>query len=219
MESSLGGLYAVVNKSPAKKKNKEVSDLLSSTVRAQLPLDATEQIGNWEAAEDREAGGKKDSRQPAGYVQLDFHMENGKRKGKITPADSLSTNNSRVDVGKTKFGYSTVVFEKEQSDKELAERKRQNKPPPQPPTKYEGSGPRLPKHSSDSRLLYSDVDFNKSVSTKHGISSPDLSESAGNSGYVNVRYKNAPLVPPRRGAAAIIDEVEEQSPVPPRKTS
>lgn len=218
LESSTGGVYALVNKFPKKKSsNKEVSDLLSSTVRAQLPLDATDQIQNWgegdeqrEGDKEREGGGKKDPRRQPGYVQLHFHRENGEMKGKIEPERTPPSASSRVDVGKTKFGYSTVVFEKEKS-KDLVEKKRQ-KLPPQPPPRYEGSAPALSKNASDSQLLYADVNHHKTAKSNHGTSSPDLSQSSS-TGYVNVRYNattnsNAPVIPPRRGVAAIPESPE-----------
>lgn len=252
LESSMGGVYAVVNKLPKKKSNREVSDLLSTAVRAQLPLDATEQIGSWRSQEEEEeeeerdahtnnseavkpdhdgyvqvdfqqekkephhkhgqAEEKKDPRKQLDYAQLNFHDENGIKKGKIGP-EASPTASSRVDTGKTKFGYSTVIFEKNEN-KDMVESRRQNKPVPQPPPKYEGSGHAMSKHSSDSRLLYSDIDHSKMnqqaiSSKKFGDSAPDLSQSArktNDSGYVNVRFTNAPIVPPRRGAAAIPEE-------------
>lgn len=302
LESSMGGVYAVINKNPKKKPNKELSDLLSPNVMAQLTLENTEQIESWEDnhheanlkshveektgprksspeesskkgprktsreektsgyvqvelptnhplksgqetkelhkagrvhAEDKKSSGyvqvdlpnepcteerreplaqRKDGPKPAprqqGYVQLAFHDENAVKKGKVVP-DGSPVANSRVDTGKTKFGYSTVVFEKEERNKEFAERKRQNKPPPQLPAKYNGSG--MSKNSSDSQLVYSDIDHGKThqhaISRKHGESAPDLSQSPPlNSGYVNVRFNNAPVVPPRRGVAAIQEE-------------
>lgn len=222
------GDYALVSKIPAKKKrNKktdvDVSSLLSSTVRAQLPLDATEQIGSWEE--------EKKNKPSGGYVQLHFHTENSVQKGKIMPENPPAK--TPVDSKKTKFGYSTVVFEaaeKKESDLEYAEQLRQNKPPPIPPPKYEASSSPLPKHSSDSRLLrtnvdYSDIDFSKKSVNTHtakGTSSPDLRQSSVANGdgdespYVNVVRHEGPPVPPRRGVAAIVDE---SPPVPIRKIS
>ena len=160
---------------------------------------------------------RKDGPKPAprqqGYVQLAF-QENKAKKGRVIPNGSPLPGNSRVDTGKTKYGYSTVVFEKEESNKELAEKKRQNKPVPLPPPKYDGSGP-LSKNSSDSTLLYSDIDHGKTrqqaISRKHGDSAPDLSQSPNldKSGYVNVRFNNAPAVPPRRGVAAIQEDASQ----------
>lgn len=236
MESSLGGVYALVNKFPPKKSsNREVSDLLSSTVRAQLPLDATEQIQGWGEGSHEENGLITDPHKPengkerkdlrkAGYIQLDFHTaENGAVKGKIA-SESSPIASSRVDTGKTKFGYSTVVFEKEQSKDAMAEKKRHK--PPQPPPKYEGSGPLLSKNASDSQLLYSDIDHSKMHASLHGSSSPDITQYAligttDEGGYVNVRHNHSnhsntpPSVPPRRGVAAIPKSPE----LPLRKTS
>lgn len=209
---SEAGEYALVTKLPAKKKHadKEVSSLLSSTVKAQLTLDTTEQIGKWEPEEE-------EKHEKPGYVRLDFHAQNSYSPKSPRPSNI-------VDTGKTKFAYSTVVFDAEPKaiDKEFAERKRQNKPAPLPPPRYEGSRSALPKHSSDSRLLYSDINFNKSnppVTTK-GTSSPDLAQSTDSSDtspYVNVRHNGAPIVPPRRGVASPI--AEQSPPIPVRKIS
>jgi hypothetical protein len=295
----MGGVYAVVNKHPKNKTNREVSDLLSTAVRAQLPLDATEQISSWsgqEEAGDRPAHVTQDSRgedQPPndrvrkgglkspsenpldktdpqkpdqsppeeGRAQGDPHkadrdpdkagrvQENGHKSGhaqmkkdvtrgyiqlewqaegevKNVPANAPPTVSSRGGAGgKTKFGYSTVVFEKEVTNKELAEKKRQNKPIPQPPPKYDGARSKnsgtiysdinhrhkagMPKHMSESGLIYSDIDH-KLTNKKQGDSLPDLSLShEDESGYVNVRHNLAPVVPPRRGAAAIVEEASQ----------
>ena len=214
---SAGGDYALVNKtSPKKKKGKkadsDVSSLLSPAVRAQLPVDATEKFDNWEEDE-------KQDKPSSGYVQLHFHTNGSPQpKGKIV---SERNGTKPVDRGKTKFGYSTVVFEaeKKESDVEKAEQLRQKKPVPQPPPKYEPSASGMPKHSSDSKLLcsgvkdvdYTEIDFSKtSQSSAKGASSPDLRQSRANgdgdeSPYMNVQ-KGLPIgppVPPRRGAAAV----------------
>lgn len=215
------GMYALITKHPAGKKSD--NSLLSSAVRAQLPLDAAKQMDIWEKEEKKQ--GKGDARNPE-YVQLDFHAETTPPNGKkFTVADSPPR---PVDTGKTKFGYSTVVFEKEKkTDVEFAERVKQKKPsPPLPPPKYKGSGTVLQTHSSDSKLLYSTVDFaktNNPTATTTGGSAPDLAQSSEGtddgsgleSPYVNViRPKIPPVVPPRRGTAAI---VEEQSPTLPMR--
>lgn len=230
----------MVTKGTKRKKKKksqdaEVSSLLSDAVRAQLPIDATEQIGKWDDEEKQKNPKKKQS---AGYVQVHFHHENSVPKGKIMPESNLSK--TPVDTKKTKFGYSTVVFEKEkkQTDIEFAEELKKKKPhsQPVPPPKYEPSGPAMPKHSSDSRLLqhtknvdYSDIDFSKQGPySAVGTSSPDLQQSIAadniddESGYVNVKHRGlaggvaGPPVPPRRGVAAIAEESPE---VPKRKAS
>lgn len=223
-------MYALVNKTPPKKSagNKEVTSLLSSTVRAQLPPEATDQINKWEVKEEKKAT------RGQGYVQLDFHTENGVMKGRI--ADEKKTpDGSPFDAGKTKFGYSTVVFEKETSasNAEAENRRRPKKLPPLPPPKYDGSGSSLKKNASDSQILYSDVDFTPSLSSqksKNGGSLPDQrhSEAASTSSkddgdespYVNVRHNKiisngAPPVPPRRGVASPM--VEENPTVPLRR--
>lgn len=214
IESSLGGVYAVVNRLPKKKStDKEITDLLSSAVQAQLPLDSTEQINNW--------GGAESARNP-GYVQLHFHEDNGTRK---EPGPAVSPGLARrIDPGKTKFEYSTIVFKKEETNTELAEKMRQNKPPPTLPAKYDGSGPSLPKHSSDSRLVYPDASSNPHVAMKRSTtSSPDLASSGPESHYVNVHYNGTggscgkPVVPPRRGVA--LPTVEQSPPIPARKIS
>lgn len=232
MESDSGCVYALITKFPPKKRaEREVSDLLSSTVRAQLNLDTTQQIENWDKEEGKREE-KKDTRNP-GYVQLDFHVENGVKRGKIND-ESASTRPSDhpIDTGKTKFGYSTVVFNKE-DDKGFAEKKKQNKPPPQPPPKNEGSGPKLPKNTSDSQVLYSDVNFAKPVAAEkkmRKVSSPELSEQYTNSAYGGISvsdnpYENVdysasanpgPVVPPRRGVA--LPTMDESPPVPARKS-
>lgn len=188
-----------------------MSSLLSSAVRAQLPLDATEQIVNW----DQEKEEKKSS---GGYVQLHFHTEGSVQKGKIMPENKPPNR----DTGKTKFGYSTVVFEAEKKERDLeyAEQRRQNKPPPPTPPKYESSSAAaMPKHSSDSKLYHTDVDYSKidfsKKPTPRGISSPDLKQSLMANGgdvaeeespYVISVRNEGPPVPPRRGVAAIMDE-------------
>lgn len=218
---SEAGDYALVNKLHGNKKNKknvnkDVSHLLSPAVRAQLPLDATEQIGSWEEKDQVRKSNKSNS----AYAELEFHTENSVQKGKIVSENVPAK--SPMDPGKTKFGYSTVVFENEKKtcDKELAEQMKQNKAPPVPPPKYEASsGQALPKHASDSRLLYSDVDFTKTNpigNVKGRTSSPDLRQSDEHP-YVNVRRGGAPVVPPRRGVASPI--MEQSPPVPVRKTS
>ncbi len=210
------GIYALVNKTPTKKKevNRDVASLLSPTVRAQLSPEATDQITEWE----------KEEKKNPGYVQLDFHTENGFQRGRIAdekkPADS-----SRFDAGKTKYGYSTVVFEKETktSDKEAASRMRPKKMPPLPPPKYGGQ---MPKYSSDSQLLYSDISFGATSPTPQqsksaGGSASDLTHSENatkNTGdespYVNVRLGGAPVVPPRRGVAS---PMMDQNPMVPHR--
>lgn len=237
MESESGGVYALIRKLPPKKRaEREVTDLLSSTVRAQLNLDTTLQIENWDNQEEP----KKDERKDTGYVQLDFHVEDGVKRGKIKDeSPPTRPRDHPVDTGKTKFGYSTVVFAKE-DDKAFAEKKKQNKPPPQPPTRYEGSGPKLPKNASDSKILYSDVNFAKPAAKPVAaerkmkrVSSPELSElfenddyggtsaSGSISPYENVNYAGAtanpgPVVPPRRGVA--LPTMNDSPPVPVRKS-
>lgn len=207
------GVYALVNKSPKKKsKDKEVASLLSSTVRAQLPPEANEQIEKWEPQEEKKPG------KNSGYVQLDFHIENGVPRGKIKDDPP---EHGPYDPGKTKFGYSTVVFEQETKpgDDEGTSRTRPKKMPPIPPAKYEG---KIPKHSSDSNILYSDVQFGNGSSAapqakKRGSTSLTEIVSDEDSPYVNVRHGGAPVVPPRRGIASPI--VEQSPPVPTRKTN
>ena len=237
MESSMGGIYALISK-PKKKSNKEVNELLSSAVQAQLTLETTEQIQRWGEEEERELpplpGQRAKPRDKGGYVQLAFHTtEDQGRRGKIlSPETELPPPSSpaatRVDPGKTKFGYSTIVFEKDKP----APRQNKKKPPPPIPSKYEGPGPAaskpaLSKYSSDSGI--SGEGFTKSCpspASKHGTSSPDLSSpNQPTPYYVNMHHytppiptgpaATPPIVPPRRGVAAIT----EQSPplVAPRK--
>ena len=217
-------MYALISRLPPKKgTEREVSDLLSSTVRAQLNLETTQQIGSWD-----EEAHKKDEPHKSGYVQLDFHVENGVPRGKIRDdPPSPRPRDHPIDSGKTKFGYSTVVFAKE-DDKGFAEKKKQNKLPPQPPPKYEGAGPNLGRNTSDSKISYSDVNFTKPIPLERKmkrISSPDLSQSPVDSGssnpYENVSFgasaNPGPVVPPRRGVALpTIDD--DNPPVPVRKS-
>ena len=218
------GDYALVNKMPIKQKKavkKEVASLLSDTVRAQLSPDVTEQIDQWDKEEKKEKE-KKPANRSKGYIQLDFHMENGVQR---IADEEPQLENSPFDAGKTKFGYSTVVFEKETktSDKEAAERLRPKKMPPIPPAKYEGKSSAIPKHSSDSQILYTDVSFGQA--SEGG--SPDLRHSQDvarkDPPYVNVSHRSPPgvppAVPPRRGIATPMDE-QAPAPIPvPRRSA
>ena len=221
-----GEEYAVINRGEKGKKKKavEVESLLSDSVKAQLSIESTKQIESWDAEDEKEG---KHNRENPGYVRLHFHTEDITAK----PKSKVVSDAPKVrDFERTKFGYSTVVFESEKkySDKERAERMRQNKPvPPLPPPKYEGSGPSLPpkKLVSDSDILYAGINHSLPSRVDKATSSPDLKQSElGDSEgefendppYVNVGPNRAPIVPPRRGVAAI---PEESPPLPMHKTS
>ena len=205
---SAGGDYALISHSNRGNRH-DVTSLLSAEVRAQLSPESTSQIDNWEDEEE-----KKDGRK-GGYIQLDFHTENGVRRPKFSLEESRP---KTIDPYNTKFQYSKVVFEKT-NDKECAERLKQNKPPPSVPTRYEGH--KMPnKMASDSQLLYSGPEFNPKLPliNADSRSSPDIQKSENQANkceppYVNVRH-GRPTALPRRGIAS---PITDQSPPIPEK--
>lgn len=232
---SEGGDYALISKDHFKKKKKssdiDISSLLSDSVKAQLSPDSTDQVDLWASkttdtvTTTTSTATTTTPASESGYIQLHFHnTPDGGRRGKISPEKPKPTESSIQDFDRTKFGYSTVVFETEKktSDLECAERLKQNKSPPPPPPKYDSgrSMTKIPPDSHVSPQPSSKQEGNTYIDVQ--TSSPDLRQSnqgSDESPYVNVRRPVGdvkPVVPPRRGIAAPVDQ---SPPVPVRRTS
>lgn len=232
--------YALINRSPPKKNKKTSEDLACPTsgTKGQLSPSASRRAQNGMKDDVRERQRPKSPSPKASYVRLDFHSE----KDSIHKSQEKEKGSSVQiwDYDKTKFAYSTVVFEheKKESDKESAERLRQNRPAPVTPPKYSGGMHKI--MLSDSQLPGKDSSnyhgTNGGTTSlnhyRHKMPSPELvqlrsSDTQDDSekdlpDYVNVRRNGGgmcpPAVPPRRGVAAITEE-NEDSPVPCRKIS
>ena len=153
-----------------------------------------------------------------GYATLDFNNgapEEAQPEGK---ASMRITEELPKDV-KTKFAYSTVVFNKDDQDKETAQQLKKNRPQPPPPVKYDPSAKKkISTYSSES-------DFTSPTARIpiRKVSLPEKIRDGYNVDYADIDFNGLAPVPTPRAAPPPLPDKDPPPPTssgqPPPPTS